>query len=98
MFKEYKQIDLETGVIIETYTLDNELDVPADYRESWGDSGFHSPIYDLENGCWKESLTSEQVEELEKEPVEAISIENRLEIMEEMLLFMMGMEVSENVE
>lgn len=96
--KEYKQVDLLTGKILESYILSKKHSIPNDYKECWVDEVFYKPKYDLINECWIETLTSEEIEELKKQPIEDTSTEDRLDLIEEMLLFMMTMGVNDNVE
>lgn len=70
MLKEYHQIDLETGIILDVCLFNDEIvgkdgtvtkiPIPEDYKEGWTERMF-SPVYDLDNDCWKESKPLEEI-------------------------------------
>lgn len=69
-YKEFKQIDLQTGEVIESYLLDidvKDFEVPEDYKECWVNKSFYKPIYGFELDMWIEGLTSEEIEAVQNE-------------------------------
>jgi hypothetical protein len=78
--KEYKQIDLETGIILDTclFDVDKEyadeegnlfkLPLPEDYVEGWGAyRQLFNPVYDFELQDWTETKPQEEIVQHERQ-------------------------------
>jgi len=62
MLNQYFKINLETGVILDSFVYDSETDdIPDDCKLGWGDQILHEPVYDLETDSWIEGKSSDDI-------------------------------------
>lgn len=90
--KEYFEVD-NNGNIVKVVLLDTNQEIPPNHLEGWGQGKtFYKPIYDFELGDWVESLTQEEIDEINNQPKELTETEKlkeELELAQDAINFLM---------
>jgi hypothetical protein len=78
VLKEFYEIDLETGMIIENHVMATQyedkdgnvitVEIPPNYKEGWGvNRSFYNPIFDIEKNDWVEGKSADEILSIAKE-------------------------------